>query len=67
MNTMVMPPEGIVVHRMDNQIRIIRKWFDNQTIILMIWLVFWNFALVLLMWRSDTVCTESLRNFRQPM
>src|SRR5512145_2578560 len=49
MNTLASPPKGIVVDRRDNQIRIIRKWFDYRIVMLMIWLVFWDLALAWLM------------------
>jgi hypothetical protein len=69
MNAVVVPPRGIVVHRRDNQIRIIRKWFDDRIVILMIWLVFWDLALAFLMpfWFRDFSLTPLGSFWNEPV
>jgi hypothetical protein len=69
MNALVVAPKGIVVHRRDNQIRIIRKWFDFWIVILAIWLVFWDLGLAFLMsfWFRDFSLTPQGSFWNDPV
>ena len=58
-----------MVNRRDNQIRIIIKWFDYRTVLLMIWLVFWDMLLALFtsFWLRDFSITPHVSFWNEPV